>query len=297
MRRHVVGLGEILWDVLPDGKKLGGAPANFAYHCRQFGLDGIAVSAVGKDALAKEIFGQLEEKSLPVCLEEVDYPTGVVNVTLDADGVPCYDIVEGVAYDNIHWTEALEDLARNTCAVCFGTLAQRDNTSRNTILLFLDTMPSEGTLKIYDINLRQHYYSKEIVEASLQKSNILKINDEELSVVNAMFEMGDIPAKESCRRLMDRFGLDVLILTCGVNGSYVFAEDTVSFLGTPKVKVADTVGAGDSFTAAMCAGMLAGLPLSEAHKAAVEVSAYVCTCNGAMPILPPQITASLRGSR
>ena len=177
------------------------------------------------------------EKSLPVCLEEVDYPTGVVNVTLDADGVPCYDIVEGVAYDNIHWTEALEDLARNTCAVCFGTLAQRNTTSRNTILLFLDTMPSEGTLKIYDINLRQHYYSKEIVEASLQKSNILKINDEELSVVNAMFEMGDIPAKESCRRLMDRFGLDVLILTCGVNGSYVFAEDTVSFLGTPKVKV------------------------------------------------------------
>lgn len=291
MKKHVVGLGEILWDVLPDGKKLGGAPANFAYHCRQFGLDGIAVSAVGKDALAKEIFEQLEEKSLPVSLEEVDYPTGVVNVSLDADGVPCYDIVEGVAYDNIHWTEALEAIARNTCAVCFGTLAQRNSTSRDTILRFLDTMPDEGTLKIYDINLRQRYYSTETVETSLQKSNILKINDEELITVNSMLGMGDIPAEESCRRLMERFGLDTLILTCGVNGSYVFAEEGMSFLGTPKVKVADTVGAGDSFTAAMCAGMLAGLPLKESHRAAVEVSAFVCTQNGAMPILPPEITS------
>jgi len=291
MKKHVVGLGEILWDVLPEGKKLGGAPANFAYHCRQFGLDGVAVSAVGKDELAREIFEQLEEKSLPVCLEEVDFPTGVVNVTLDADGIPCYDIVEGVAYDNMHWTPALEALAADTCAVCFGTLAQRNAVSRETILRFLDAMPAEGALKIYDINLRQHYFSQEIVEASLERCNILKINDEELVTVQEMFGLEGLAAEDACRRLAGRFGLDVVILTCGVNGSYVFSPSCSSFRPTPKVKVADTVGAGDSFTAAMCAGMLSGMPLADAHKAAVEVSAFVCTMNGAMPALPSDILA------
>lgn len=286
MKNHVVGIGEILWDMLPDGKKLGGAPANFAYHCRQFGLDGICVSAVGNDALADEIHQQLEEKKLCVNLETVDFPTGVVNVTLDDKGIPCYDIIEGVAYDNIHWTSRLEAIAQETKAVCFGTLAQRNSVTRNTIEKFLDSMPSEGTLKIFDINLRQHYYSRELVEDSMSRCNVLKINDEELIVVREMLGLPYVAPEDMCRELMKSYSIDVLILTCGTDGSHVFSESEHSFLDTPKVSVADTVGAGDSFTATMCAGFLKGIPLKQVHKHAVDVSAYVCTQNGAMPVLP-----------
>lgn len=286
MAKYVVGIGEILWDMLPDGKKLGGAPANFAYHCRQFGLDGICVSAVGNDALADEIHQQLNEKKLNVNLEIVDFPTGVVNVSLDDKGIPCYDIIEGVAYDNIHWTSQLEAIAKETKAVCFGTLAQRNSVTRCTIEKFLDSMPSEDTLKIFDINLRQHYYSRELVEASLDKCNVLKINDEELIVVKEMLELSNVAPEEICSELMRLYSIDILILTCGIDGSHVFSNSEHSFFDTPKVSVADTVGAGDSFTATMCAGFLKGIPLKQVHKHAVDVSAFVCTQNGAMPVLP-----------
>ncbi len=285
----VVGMGEALWDVLPEGKKIGGAPANFAYHVSQFGLNSRVVSAVGDDKLGMEILDNFREKKLNAMVEIVPYPTGTVQVELDAEGVPCYDIKEGVAWDNIPYTPALEDLAKHTKAVCFGSLAQRSVVSRDTINRFIDAMPAEDTLKIFDINLRQGFYTKEILCNSFSKCNILKINDEELVTVSRMFGYPGIDLQDKCWILLAKYNLKMLILTCGVNGSYVFTPGEVSFVETPRVEVADTVGAGDSFTAAFVSSILSGLSIGEAHKLAVETSAYVCTQNGAMPVLPQSL--------
>lgn len=285
----VVGMGEALWDVLPEGKKIGGAPANFAYHVSQFGLNSRVVSAVGDDKLGMEILDNFREKKLNAMVEIVPYPTGTVQVELDVEGVPCYDIKEGVAWDNIPYTPALEDLAKHTKAVCFGSLAQRSVVSRDTINRFIDAMPAEDTLKIFDINLRQGFYTKEILCNSFSKCNILKINDEELVTVSRMFGYPGIDLQDKCWILLAKYNLKMLILTCGVNGSYVFTPGNVSFVETPRVEVADTVGAGDSFTAAFVSSILSGLSIGEAHKLAVETSAYVCTQNGAMPVLPQSL--------
>ena len=285
----VVGMGEALWDVLPEGKKIGGAPANFAYHVSQFGLNSRVVSAVGDDKLGMEILDNFREKKLNAMVEIVPYPTGTVQVELDAEGVPCYDIKEGVAWDNIPYTPALEDLAKHTKAVCLGSLAQRSVVSRDTINRFIDAMPAEDTLKIFDINLRQGFYTKEILCNSFSKCNILKINDEELVTVSRMFGYPGIDLQDKCWILLAKYNLKMLILTCGVNGSYVFTPGNVSFVETPRVEVADTVGAGDSFTAAFVSSILSGLSIGEAHKLAVETSAYVCTQNGAMPVLPQSL--------
>lgn len=290
MSQLVVGMGEALWDMLPEGRKIGGAPANFAYHVSQFGLDSRVVSAVGDDELGNEILANFAEKKLECQIEKVPYPTGTVQVELDEKGVPRYDIKEGVAWDNIPFTTALQELAKKTDAVCFGSLAQRNSVSRETINRFIDEMPQEEhVLKIFDINLRQHFYCKELIEESIKKCNILKINDEELVIVSQMFGFADIDFKEQCKLLLTKYNLKMLILTCGVDGSYVFASGEMSFLETPKVKVADTVGAGDSFTGAFVAAILKGLEMKEAHRLAVNVSAFVCTQNGAMPELPAEI--------
>ncbi len=287
----VVGMGEALWDMLPEGKKIGGAPANFAYHVSQFGLDSRVVSAVGEDELGAEILKNFREKKLNCMIETVPYPTGTVQVELDINGVPCYDIREGVAWDNIPFTPALEGLARQTRAVCFGSLAQRSVVSRETINRFLDAMPDgEGQYKIFDINLRQGFYTKEILCNSMRKCNILKINDEELVTISRMFGYPGIDLQDKCWILLAKYNLRMLILTCGVNGSYVFTPGEISFVETPKVEVADTVGAGDSFTAAFVASILKGKPVPEAHKIAVATSAFVCTQNGAMPVLPARLT-------
>ena len=286
----VVGMGEALWDMLPEGRKLGGAPANFAYHVSQFGLDSRVVSAVGDDELGNEILANFAEKQLECQIEKVTYPTGTVQVTLDGKGVPCYEIKEGVAWDNIPYTPALENLAKQTHAVCFGSLAQRNAVSRETINRFIDQMPEdENVLKIFDINLRQHFYSKELIEASLKKSNVLKINDEELVVVGEMFGFADIDFQDKCWILLAKYNLKMLILTCGTEGSYVFTPGEVSFLETPQVQVADTVGAGDSFTGAFVAAILSGKTVKDAHRLAVDVSAFVCTQNGAMPELAEEL--------
>ena len=290
MSQLVVGMGEALWDMLPEGRKLGGAPANFAYHVSQFGLDSRVVSAVGNDELGNEILANFAEKQLECQIEKVAYPTGTVLVTLDEKGVPCYEIKEGVAWDNIPYTSALENLAKQTRAVCFGSLAQRNAVSRETINRFIDEMPQdEHVLKIFDINLRQHFYSKELIEASLKKSNVLKINDEELVVVGEMFGFADIDFQDKCWILLAKYNLKMLILTCGTEGSYVFTPGEVSFLETPQVQVADTVGAGDSFTGAFVAAILNGQTVKDAHRLAVDVSAFVCTQNGAMPELSEEL--------
>ena len=290
MSQLVVGMGEALWDMLPEGRKLGGAPANFAYHVSQFGLDSRVVSAVGDDELGNEILANFAEKQLECQIEKVAYPTGTVLVTLDEKGVPCYEIKEGVAWDNIPYTPALENLAKQTRAVCFGSLAQRNAVSRETINRLIDEMPQdENILKIFDINLRQHFYSKELIEASLKKSNVLKINDEELVVVGEMFGFADIDFQDKCWILLAKYNLKMLILTCGTEGSYVFTPGEVSFLETPQVQVADTVGAGDSFTGAFVAAILNGKTVKDSHRLAVDVSAFVCTQNGAMPELSEEI--------
>lgn len=287
----VVGMGEALWDVLPEGKKIGGAPANFAYHVSQFGLPSCVVSAVGEDTLGKEITENFTSKGLNQLIAEVPYPTGTVQVEIDQAGVPQYEIKENVAWDNIPYTTELEDLAKKTKAVCFGSLAQRNVVSRNTINSFLDAMPrTEDSLVVFDVNLRQGFYNKEILCNSMKRCNILKINDEELVTVSRMFGYPGIDLQDKCWILLGKYNLKMLILTCGINGSYVFTPGNVSFQPTPKVEVADTVGAGDSFTAAFIASILKGKSVQEAHSRAVRTSAYVCTKKGAMPILPPELT-------
>ncbi len=287
----VVGMGEALWDVLPEGKKIGGAPANFAYHVSQFGLPSCVVSAVGADALGREIVENFTSKGLTHLLPEVPYPTGTVQVEIDQAGIPQYDIRENVAWDNIPFTPQLEELARRTRAVCFGSLAQRNVVSHNTIGSFLDAMPRrDDSLVVFDVNLRQGFYNKDILCNSMSRCNILKINDEELVAVSRMFGYPGIDLQDKCWILLGKYNLKMLILTCGINGSYVFTPGNVSFMPTPKVEVADTVGAGDSFTAAFIANILKGRPVAEAHAKAVQTSAFVCTKNGAMPVLPAELT-------
>lgn len=291
MQDIVVGMGEALWDVLPEGKKIGGAPANFAYHVSQFGLPGYVVSAVGDDALGKEIVENFTSKGLNQLIAEVPYPTGTVQVEIDQAGIPQYDIKENVAWDNIPYADSLEALAKRTKAVCFGSLAQRNVVSRDTINRFLDAMPqSDDSLVVFDVNLRQGFYNKEILCNSMSRCNILKINDEELVTVSRMFGYPGIDLQDKCWILLGKYNLKMLILTCGINGSYVFTPGNVSFQPTPKVEVADTVGAGDSFTAAFIASILKGRSVQEAHSRAVQTSAYVCTRKGAMPILPAELT-------
>ena len=299
--KTVVGIGEALWDCLPEGRKFGGAPTNFAYHCGQFGLDAWAASAVGDDALGNEILNICNNAGLQIVCPKVPYDTGTVQVTLDKNGIPQYDIKKDVAWDNIPYSEELADLARRADAVCWGSLAQRSYVSRNTIRSFIDDMPKDA-LKVFDINLRQNFFTKEVIESSLEICNILKINDEELVMVSRVF--GALPEndadfdtiwqsidfKSKCRAILMKYNLRMLILTCGVNGSYVFTPDgEVSQQGTPKVEVADTVGAGDSFTATFVSSLLLGKSVKEAHERAVKVSAFVCTQHGAMPTIPEDL--------
>lgn len=290
----VVGIGEALWDCLPEGRKIGGAPANFAYHVSQFGHKGYAISAIGKDELGSEIVDVLNTKGVSHHLDVVDYPTGTVQVQLDKNGVPQYDIKCDVAWDNIPYSDELNILAASARAVCFGSLAQRNAVSRETIHRFIKAMP-QSSLKIFDINLRLSFYTKEIIEDSFHMCDILKINDEELIIVSKLLNGTECPEDMSgddvrniCYEIIRKYDLKMLILTCGTNGSYVFSADGgYSFQPTPRVTVADTVGAGDSFTGSFIASLLSGKSVEEAHKMAVKVSAFVCTQNGAMPTYNP----------
>lgn len=288
MEQLIVGLGEALWDILPEGAKLGGAPANFAYHASQFGHHAVAVSALGNDALGDQTVAEFDKMGLDYVMPRVAYPTGTVGVELDAEGIPTYDITADVAWDNMPFTAEIESVARNSRAVCFGSLAQRSQVSRETIHRFLDATPDD-CLKIFDINLRQNFYTKEIIQASLRRCNILKINDEELVTIGRMFGYPGLDIENKCWLILGKYDLDMLVLTCGTNGSYVFAPGSKSFQETPKVEVADTVGAGDSFTGSFVAAVLAGMTIPEAHRLAVTTSAFVCTQKGAMPKLPDEL--------
>lgn len=285
----VVGIGEVLWDMLPTGKRLGGAPANFAYHAAMNGCRAAIVSAMGCDALGDEILTSLESKPLECHIASTPYPTGTVAVDLDAAGVPHYTITENVAWDNIPFTDDLAATAKRTAAVCFGSLARRSPASRATIDKFLDAL-SDDALIVFDANLRGKFYCADDLGRCISRCNILKLNDEELPVVADVLGLstsGDTTTNEPgelCRLLIKRYNLGTVILTCGTAGSHVFTSaGEHSFRPTPRVEVVDTVGAGDSFTAAYVAAILNGSTTAEAHAAAVRTAAYVCTRPGAMP--------------
>lgn len=282
--KTIVGLGEALWDMLPQGKQIGGAPINFAYHAAQTGHDAYAISALGQDALGQEFANQLQQKGMKLIMPLTTYPTGTVKVTLDAQGIPQYDICQQVAWDYIPFTTEMEEIARRTTAVCFGSLAQRNTTSRNTIYRFLDTMPNTSeTLKIFDVNLRQHYFSKAMIEESLKRCNVVKLNDDEQPLIATMLSLEGEEPTAQCQTLLTRYNLKMVIYTCGTRGSFVFSHKAYSFVETPRVEVVDTVGAGDSFTGSFAGSLLNGKSIHEAHLTAVRVAAHVCTQHGAMP--------------
>jgi fructokinase len=282
----IIGLGEILWDMLPGGKVLGGAPANFAYHCRQLGAESYVVSAVGKDDLGCEILELMEELHLPqehIHIQE-RYPTGTVSVRLDGAGHPTYNIHTNVAWDHIPLGEGSTDVFEVADAVCFGSLAQRSPLSRKSILAYLKASSPE-CLRVFDINLRQKYYNREILESSLNEADVLKLNDDELEVLSSMFSLKG-EKDDLLESLLQEFGLTIVALTKGSEGSVLLTGTERSEYRSEPVESLDTVGAGDSFTAAMVMGFLRGLALKDLHRIASDIASYVCTRKGATPELP-----------
>ena len=279
MKPIVIGIGEYLWDLLPTGKKAGGAPVNFAYHASQHGTEGWAISAVGKDELGDELLAVAEAHKINMEVSRIDYPTGTVKVTL-CNGQPNYEICEGVAWDRIPLTEESINLAKRAKAISFGTLAQRDEVSRATTISLVQSAPKDA-LKVYDINLRQHFWSKELIESSLEMANVFKINDEELKTLKPVFDIEEMDTNQACRYFMEKFSLNMLVLTAGDKFSSIYYGDEKSTIETPKVEVVDTVGAGDAFSGSLIGSLLMGKSIAEAHKEAVETAAYVCTQAGA----------------
>lgn len=276
----VVGVGELLWDVFPTGKRAGGAPINFVYHATQLGAEGYAISAVGKDALGNEILQVLKDNHIANYVQSIDYPTGTVQVELNK-GIPNYTIIENVAWDHIPLTQTAIDIVSKAKALCFGTLSLRHPDSRKTITTLL-SYARKDALRFYDINLRQHYYSKELIEELLKLANVFKVNDEELLVIKDLFGVKGTD-EEVCKYFMDKYHLKYVILTAGEKYSIVYSQTEKSYIETPKVSVADTVGAGDAFSGAFVQGILSEKTLQQAHKQAVEISAFVCTQTGAWP--------------
>lgn len=283
---RVAGIGEVLWDLLTAGAQLGGAPANFAFHAQSLGARSQVVSRVGDDAGGREIIRRFGEMGLCGGDLQVDpeAPTGTVAVELSGEGIPQFTIHENVAWDRIESTPEALARVRECDAVCFGSLAQRGETSRRSIQQLVAAVP-EGAWRIFDINLRQRFFSREVVESSLHLANVLKLNDGELPVLAGMFGAEGSPERQ-IPMLAERFGLAVVALTRGAEGSLLYRGGRWSRCGSRPVEVKDTVGAGDSFTAALAMGLLLEMDLDEIHRAAGEVARHVCSCHGATPPLP-----------
>jgi len=290
MKKTVVGIGEILWDLLPEGKQLGGAPANFAWHAQQLGANGAVVSAVGKDAYGDEILEIIKKRNLQNGITRIDKHTGTVDVKL-VGGIPDYVINQNVAWDFIELNIEAEKALETASAICFGSLAQRSNVSFNSIQRALEMAPDES-IKVFDVNLRQHFYNREIIESSLEHATVFKINDEELDELRKLFSMSGDDVSV-CRQFLEKYNLRMVALTKGSEGSVLITREEMSELETPKVEVSDTIGAGDSFTAALTVGLLAGKSLKEIHRSAIEISAFVCTRAGAMPVIPEELVSGI----
>lgn len=283
---RIIGIGEVVWDCLPQGKRLGGAPINFSFFAKELGADAYPVTAIGTDALGDETLAALRTTGLDLSyVSRNPLPTGRVIVTLDRNGVPQYEIIEHVAWDEMECTADVRALVSKANAVCWGSLAQRSEKSREAIMNMIDAVP-DASLKVFDINIRQHFYSAELIVQSLRRANVLKLNEDELPLLISLLSLPtDFTA--AIAELVSRYSLRYVIFTQGAVRSGIYDSDgEVSSVDTPKVEVVDTVGAGDSFTATFVVSILKGMTVAEAHRKAVEVSAYTCTQNGAVNPLP-----------
>jgi len=287
----VVGIGEILWDFLPSGKQMGGAPANFAYQARALGAESVIVSAVGDDEPGREILDVLDGQNLDRRHVSVlaSVPTGSVTVRLDAQGTPEYDIHKNTAWDFLPWTSGMPELAARADAVCFGTLAQRSEVTGTTIRAFLDAVRPDA-LRVLDLNLRQSYYSREIVRGLLRQSNVLKLNDEELRSVAGLFSMSGSETG-ILERLLGEYPLELIALTKGKSGSRLFGRNRESEHPGYPVETADSVGAGDAFTAALVVGLLKKKEWPDIGEQANRIASFVCSQRGAWPRIPADLAA------
>jgi fructokinase len=288
-RCTIVGLGELLWDLFPDGPRFGGAPANFACHAAALGADAYLVSSVGCDELGRNGLDALLAHGVHADYMDIcdAAPTGTVEVTLDDAGKARFRFAADVAWDHLQWSDALEQLAGRSAAVCFGTLAQRSDVSRQTIRHFVRATPP-AALRIFDINLRVPFYDDDTIRESLALANVLKLNDDELPIVASLCGMSGADG-ELLARLAERFELDVVALTRGPHGALLWRRGELSDAPGLPVVVRDTVGAGDAFTAALAIGLIRNDPLGVINQRACQVAAYVCSCSGATPPLPDEI--------
>jgi len=291
MQPAVIGFGELLWDMLPAGRQLGGAPANFSYQVMKQGLSALPVSCVGNDDLGRDALHLLRQAGLETSgIATCNHPTGTVTVTLDDRGVPEYDIRQGVAWDYITLTPPAIDAAKSAAALCFGTLAQRAEQSAATLHTLFELLPT-GALRVFDVNLRQHHYSADILKQGCHHADILKLNDDELPIVCGLL---GIAAPEDIRaphddhphpdidKIRDHFNIGTVLVTCGARGSLVASEQGWSWLASLTVDVVDTIGAGDAFTAGFVAGVLAGESDIDAQARATNAAARACSHAGAM---------------
>ena len=280
----VIAIGEIVWDMLPSGKQLGGAPINFAFFSKELGAEAYAITAVGNDALGDETLAVASATGVNLeYLQRNSLPTSRVLISLDDEGIPQYEIVRDVAWDALECPETILDLLKDASVICWGSLAQRSPKSRKSVLDMLAAAPDE-CVKVFDINIRQHYYSREVIETSLGYADILKLNEDELPLVASLLGLSG-QERDIVRQLIEKYALKYLVYTHGADFSEVYsATREYSHVPTPKVRVVDTVGAGDSFTAVFVTSILQGLSMKESHAKAVEVSALVCTQSGAISL-------------
>lgn len=285
----VVGLGEILWDLLPSGRQLGGAPANFAYASHLLGARACVASRIGNDELGKEIRALLAKSGISDQFVQIDnsQPTGTVNVQLDAAGQPQFEIKQPVAWDCLEWTDDWHSLASTCDAVCFGSLAQRSVKSRDTVLKFLKACRSEA-VRMYDVNLRQTFYSVEIIRESLKHATAVKLSHEEAPRVKELLSIDEAGDLSLCRRLIEDFDLDLVCITRGSEGSFLCDLNVSNEHCGYRVKVKDTVGAGDAFTAALINEYLRKRSLAEMNDTANRMGAWVASQSGAMPTRPKE---------
>jgi len=283
-RYKIVGLGEILWDMLPDGKQLGGAPANFAYISALLGDEGVVASRVGRDSLGNGAVAQLAALGVTTGFVQSDtvHPTGTVQVEVDHAGQPKFEIAEGVAWDFLEWTPDWQKLAAQADAICFGSLAQRAATSRATIRKFLGAT-QKGAVRVFDVNLRQAFFSQEVLVESMKVADIVKLNHEELPRIMQVFGLEHRDEIAAADSLMELHHLKLICVTRGCRGSLLIRQQGLNEHPGYRIRVADAIGAGDAFTAGLVHEYLRGSSLPEMNETANRVGAWVASRVGAMP--------------